>query len=223
MPIEQWPAQAFPQPPQWLGLFVGSTHAPPQLSWPVGQHLPAMQAPPGQSASLQQRELAMQAPLQSLNPASHRKAHAPFAHVGVAFATAGQAEQLPPHEFTLVFERQRPLQSCVPEGHVPMQAMAFAMQASAQTFSPVGQLAPQVVPSQVAAPPCGAEQAEQEVPHDAGEVSSAQPPLQTWKPVPHKRPQRWLALQVAVPWVTAGQSAAVQQLAAAMHVVPQRL
>jgi len=32
-----------------------------------------------------------------------------------------------------------------------------------------------------------------------------------------------LALQVAVPWVTAGHSAAVQQLAAAMHVVLQRL
>jgi len=222
-PIEQRPAQAFPQPPQWFGLFVGSTHVPPQLSWPVGQHLPARQAPPGQSASLQHRELAMQAPLQSLKPELHVKWHAPLAQVAVAFATAGQAAQRAPHEFTLVFERQRPLQSCVPAGHTPMQAEPAAMQTLAQSFSPVGQLAPQVVPSQVAVPPCGDEQAEQEAPHDAGEVSSEQPPLQAWKPVPHEKPHRLLALHVAVPWVTAGQSAAVQQLAAAMHAVAQLL
>jgi len=176
-----------------------------------------------QSASAQHSELAMQAPLQSLKPELHVKPHAPLAQVAVAFVTAGQAAQLPPQEFTLVFERQRPLQSCVPMGQTPMQAAPFAMQTLAQTFSPIGHFAPQVVPSHVAAPPCGAEQAEQEVPHDAGELSSEQPPLQAWKPAPHEKPHRWLALQVAVPWVTAGHSAAMQQVADAMHVVPQRL
>jgi hypothetical protein len=223
MPIEQWPAQAFPHPPQWFGLLVVSTHAPPQLTCPVGQHLPAMQAPPGQSTSVQHRELAMQAPLQSLKPALHVKPQAPLAQVAVAFVTAGQAAQLTPQEFTLVFDRQRPLQSCVSMGHMPIQAVPFAMQTLAQSFSPVGQLALQVVPLHVAVPPCGAEQAEQELPHDAGELSSEQPPLQAWKPAPHEKSQRWLALQVSVPWVTAGHSVAVQQLAAAMQVVPQRL
>lgn len=223
MPIEQWPAQVFPQPPQWFGLLDVSTHVPPQLTCPVGQHLPAMQAPPAQSASVQHRELAMQAPLQSLKPELHVKPHAPLVQVAVASVTAGQAAQLAPQEFTLVFERQRPLQSCVPMGQAPMQAVPFAMQTLAQSFSPVGQLAPQVVPSHVAVPPCGVEQAEQEVPHDAGESSAEQPPLQAWKPAPHEKPHSWLALQVAVPWVTAGHSAAVQQLAAAMHVVLQRL
>jgi hypothetical protein len=182
-----------------------------------------MQAPPGQSASAQHRELAMQAPLQSLKPESHVKPQARLAQVAVAFVTEGQGSQLAPQEFTLVFERHRPLQSCVPMGHMPIQAVPFGMQTLAQSFSPVGQLAPQVVPSQVAVPPCGVEQAEQEVPHDAGELSPEQPPLQAWKPAPHEKPHRWLALQVAVPWVTAGHSAVVQQVASAMHVVSQRL
>ena len=165
----------------------------------------------------------MQAPLQSLKPESHVKPQAPLAQVAVALVTAGQAAQREPQEFTLVFERQRPLQSCVPMGQMPMQAAPFGMQTLAQTFWPVGQLAPQVVPSQVAVPPCGVEQAEQDVPHDAGEVSPEQPPLQAWKPEAHEKPHKWLALQVATPWVTSGHSAAGQQLVAAMHVVPQRL
>ena len=62
-----------------------------------------------------------------------------------------------------------------------------------------GQLAPHFVPSQVADPPCGAEHAVHDVPHEAIDVLSAQPPLHGWKPVPHEKPQRWLAPQLAVP------------------------
>ena len=144
----------------------------------MGQHLPAMQVPPEQSALPQQSELAMHAPLHSLKPLPHWNPHAPFEQVGVALATVGHAVQLAPHELTLVSDRQSPLQACVPAPHVPMQDVPLAMQAFAQGIWLAGQLAPHDVPSHVAAPPWGAAQAVHDVPHDAGEVSSAQPPLQ---------------------------------------------
>jgi hypothetical protein len=180
MPVEQRPAQTLPQPPQLFALVDGSTHAPLQLSWLVGQHFPLMHAPPAQSASAQHRELAMHAPLHGLNPGSHWEPQAPFAQVGMALAPAGQGTQLVPHEFTLVFERQRPPQSCVPAAQLPMHEAPSSMQALAQSFWPAGQLAPHLVPSQEAAPPCGGEQAEQDDPHEAVAVSLAQPPLQAW-------------------------------------------
>jgi hypothetical protein len=169
-----------PQPPQWLAFVAGSTQAPPQLSWPAEQHRPAMQEPPGQSASAQQRELATHAPLHSLKPGLHWKPHAPPAQVEVALATAGQAVQLVPHEFTLESEEQRPPQSCVPVAHVPMHAAAASMQTLAQSFWLVGQRAPHIVPSHVAEPPCGGAHAEHDVPHEAVDALRAQLPLQTW-------------------------------------------
>jgi hypothetical protein len=87
----------------------------------VGQHFPAEQRAPGQSVSSQQSELAMQPPPQRLKPPSHWNPHAPFAHVGVAFATAGHAVQRVPQELTLVSDRQRPPQSWLPVGHTPRQ------------------------------------------------------------------------------------------------------
>jgi hypothetical protein len=144
-------------------------------------------------------------------------------HVEVALATAGQAAQLPPHELTLVFDAHNPEQSWVPMGQEPMQEAALSMQTFAHSFCPMGHVAPQLVPSQVAVPPCGARHAEQEEPHDAGEVSRAQPPLHAWNPVPHEKPQRWLSLQVAVPFVIIGQSAGVQQPDDGMQIAPQRL
>jgi hypothetical protein len=93
-------------------------------------------------------------------------------------ATAGQAVQLAPHEFTLVSAEHRPPQSCVPVGHVPMHAAPVSMQTLAQRFWPVGQLAPHIVPSQVAVPPCGGAHAEHDVPHDAVAMLLAQPALQ---------------------------------------------
>jgi hypothetical protein len=127
--------------------------APPQFTLPAGQHLPDMQAPPEQSALLQQRELSMQALPQSLKPGLHWKPHIPFMHVEVALATAGQAVQLPPHEFTLVFDAHNPEQSWVPMGHAPMQEAPLSMQTFAHSFWPMGHVAPQLVPSQVAVPP----------------------------------------------------------------------
>lgn len=38
--------QVVPHAPQLLVLFVGSTQTPPQLIWPVGQHLPRLQLLP---------------------------------------------------------------------------------------------------------------------------------------------------------------------------------
>jgi hypothetical protein len=222
-PAEQRPAQGLPQPPQWLALLVGSTQAPPQLSWPVGQQRPPMHAPPGQSASAQHSELSMHASPHFLKPESHCVPHAPFAHVAVALGTVGHAVQLvAPHEFTLVFDRHRPAQSCVPAGHVPMHDAPPGMHAFAHTFCPGGQLAPHDAPSHVAVPPAGAGQAVHDVPHDAGDLSSTQRPLQAWKPAAHVKPHRWLALHVAVPLATAGQSAATQQLEPPRQMPPQR-
>jgi len=110
----------------------------------------------------------MQAPPHSLEPMLHWKPQPPFTHVAVALATVGHAAQLvAPHAFTLVFERHKPPQSCVPMGHVPMHDMPSSMQTLEQIFWPMGQVAPHFVPSQVEEPPSGAEQAEQDEPHEA--------------------------------------------------------
>ena len=61
-----------------------------------------------------------------------------------------------PHESTLVFEAQTPLQSCVPFGHTPEQAADEATQAPAQGFIPEGQAGTQAVPLHVTLPPVGA-------------------------------------------------------------------
>jgi hypothetical protein len=76
----------------------------------------------------------MHAPAHSLKPGLHWKPHEPLAHVEVALMIAGQAVQLVPHEFTLESEEQRPPQSCVPVGHVPMHAAPASMQTLAQSF-----------------------------------------------------------------------------------------
>jgi hypothetical protein len=181
-----------------------------------------MHDPAGQSASAQHSELSMHAAPHLLKPASHCVPHAPFEQVGVALATDGHAVQLVPHELTLVFDRHRPAQSCVPAAHVPMQDAPFAMHAFAHTFWFDGQLAPQAAPSHVAVPPAGAGQAVHDVPHEAGDLSSTQRPLHAWKPAAHVKPHRWLPLQVAVPFATAGQSAAAQQLDPPRQTPPQR-
>jgi hypothetical protein len=111
-------------------------------------------------------------------------------HVGVALATAGHAAQLAPQEFTLVFDAQTPLQSWVPLGQAPMHDAAWSMHAFAHSFWPARQVAPHFVPSHVARPPSGAGQAEQDVPHEAGDVSSAHPPLQAWVPARHENVHR---------------------------------
>jgi hypothetical protein len=184
MLAEQRPAHGVPHAPQLLRSEESSTHAPPQFVWPAGQHLPVEHFAPGQSASAQQSELAMQPAPHLLKPASHWKPQVPVppatVQVGAPSVTAGHAVQLAPHEFTLVSERHRPPQSCVPAAQTPMHACPSGMQTLAQSFLPVGQLAPHVVPLHVAAPPVGGEHAVQEVPQLAVEVSLAHMPLQAW-------------------------------------------
>jgi hypothetical protein len=220
MPAEQRPAQGVPQAPQLLRSDVRSTHAPPQFVWPAGQHLPDEHFAPGQSPSSQHSELAMQPAPHLLKPRSHWNPQAPAEQVGVPLVTPGQGAQLAPHEFTLVSERQRPPQGCVPVPHTPMHASPSGMQTLAQGFFPGGQLEPHFVPSQVAVPPWGAAQAEQEVPQLAGDVSGTQAPLQAWWLAAQVKPHRWLLLQVVVPFATAAQSAAAQQPVLGTQMAP---
>jgi hypothetical protein len=224
MPAEQRPAHGEPHAPQLFRSDVRSTQAPPQFVWPAGQHLPAEHFAPAQSPSSQQSELAMQPAPHFLKPASHWKPQVPSPpltwHLAEPFVTPGQAAQLLPQELTLVSERQRPPQSCVPAGQTPMHDWPSGMHTLAHGFWVGGQLEPHFVPSQVAVPPWGAAHAEHDVPQLAGERSSAQVPLQAWRPMAHVNPQRWLLLQVTVPFATAGQSAATQQPVLGMHSAP---
>lgn len=71
----------------------------------------------------------------------------------------GQAEQavgVEPQVSVLVFVAQIPLQSCVPDGQEPEQAMAASIQAPAHTCCPAGQLGTHFVPLHVTLPPVGA-------------------------------------------------------------------
>jgi hypothetical protein len=88
--------------------------------------------------------------------------------VGVAHAVHALGPQL----LVLVFDEHRPLQSCVVTAQNDVHSVAWEMQVPAQSFWPSGQAPPQVVPSQVAAPPAGATQAEHEAPQLCGDVSS---------------------------------------------------
>ena len=92
----------------------------------------------------------------------------PFVGVGQAVHTLG------PQLLRLMFDAHRPPQSCVPTAQKAVQAAVASMHVPAQSFSFVGQLPPQVVPSHVAIPPEGATQAEQEAPQLCVDMSSAQ-------------------------------------------------
>ena len=97
----------------------------------------------------------------------HVKSHAPEVHV-VWLAPVGfvHAVHSVPHEFVLVLSTQMLLQLCVPAGHAP-QAALESTQAPLHTFMLAGQVAPQLVPSQVAVPPVMLGQAEHdEAPHE---------------------------------------------------------
>lgn len=67
-----------------------------------------------------------------------------------------------PHESTLVFDAQTPLQSWVPLGHWPEQAADVATHAPAHGFIPEGQAGTQAVPLHDTVPPMGAWQAVQD-------------------------------------------------------------
>ena len=92
--------------------------------------------------------------------------------------TAGQPVHKVPQELTLVSGAQMPLQSCEPEGQVPLQAEPDGTQLPAHNIWPLGQLPPQLLPSQVALPPLGTGQAVQLAPQPSTLVLLTQLPLQ---------------------------------------------
>jgi hypothetical protein len=145
-----------PQPV--VGLQIGSA-----LRTPVEQ---ATQAAPHALMSVS----ATQAPLQAWYPGLHWMPQLVPSQVALPFAGAEQAVQLVPQLCTLWLLTHRPLQSCCPDGQLPEQAWDKGMQAPKQSFWLVGQLPPQLVPSQVALPPVGTVQGVQLPPQLAVEV-----------------------------------------------------
>jgi hypothetical protein len=114
--------------------------------------------------------------------------HDPPLHVAVEFDGGEHGEHDVPHELVLVSLTQLLLQSCVPVGQVPLQAMLIGMQLPRQSFCPDGQLAPHEVPSHVAVPPTGGGHALHDVPQVLGSLLLTQLPPQTWYPLAHCSP-----------------------------------
>jgi hypothetical protein len=97
-------------------------------------------------------------------------------------------------------------------GQTPEHDAPDAMQAPAHSFIPDGQVPPHVVPSQVAVPPVGTEQAVQLEPQELTEVLLAHELPQAWYPVLQVNPQA-VPSHVAVPCAGIGH--------AEQEVVPQ--
>jgi len=97
-------------------------------------------------------------------PAAHAKSQVVPSQI-VALAPGGFAQdvQLAPHESTLVFDAQMPLQSCVPVGQTPEQEDAVSMHVPTHSFFPVGHAGWHAVPSQLVVPPAGAAHAVHDV------------------------------------------------------------
>jgi hypothetical protein len=126
----------------------------------------------------------------------------------------GQAlHEVAPHEFTLLFAAQTPLQACVPAAHWPSQAAVLSMQAPLHAFLLAGQLAPHAPCVQVALPPDGTGHGSQELPQVSGLVSLTQRPLQAWLPLLQRR--------VQVPPTHWGAPAPPGSVGQAMQALPQ--
>jgi hypothetical protein len=82
--------------------------------------------------------------------------------------------ELVPHDATLVFDWQVPLQSWLPGSQAPMHDAVSAMQVVPHTFCPMAQVMPHLVPSQVAVAPAGVGHGVQDVPQLATSLSAAQ-------------------------------------------------
>lgn len=93
--------------------------------------------------------------------ASQRTPHVPPTQSATPWdGGSGQALQRAPHDAGLVFDKQLPLQTWVPVGHIPLHAIAVGMQAPLHSLVPaVGHDATQPRPSQVTVPPVGIWQA----------------------------------------------------------------
>lgn len=75
--------------------------------------------------------------------------------VGVPFAGIGHAVHDVPQVLGLAFGWQMPEQSWLPGLQVPEHDAPLSMHSPAHSFLPLGQVPPQLVPSQVAVPPVG--------------------------------------------------------------------
>jgi hypothetical protein len=112
------------------------------------------------------------------------KPHAVPSQVAVPCAGGTHAaHEVVPHDATLVFDWQVPLQSWLPGSQAPMHDAVRAMQAVPHTFCPTAQAIPHVVPSQVAVAPAGAGHGAQEVPQLATSLSAAQVSPHRWVPM----------------------------------------
>jgi hypothetical protein len=152
-----------------------STQAPPWHDFalphvvPLPHWLSAQSTWPSQSSSapLLQFSAETHLPLH-LVPVVHSKSQAPLTHVALPPEGAAQGMQDEvPQLLTSVSETQLLLQLCLPGTHWPSQGWVSGMQAPRQALVPLGQDAPQLVPSHVAEPPVGTGQAVQETPQVA--------------------------------------------------------
>jgi hypothetical protein len=100
----------------------------------------------------------------------------------VAWPLAGawQGMQDVPQFAVSLFDTQLPAQLCVSVGQVPSQALPSSMHVPLQSFILAGQVAPHLVPSQVALPPAGIGQGVQPIPQVSGSVLLAQVLPQAW-------------------------------------------
>jgi hypothetical protein len=122
----------------------------------------------GHSCVVQHALFGMHLLPQDLKVGSHLIPQLDPSQVAWASAGTGQGVHEVPHELTLSFAAQAPLQSCVIGGHCIVQVSCAGMHVPAQAFLPDGQLTPHLVPSHVALPPPIGMHAEHEVPHVAG-------------------------------------------------------
>jgi hypothetical protein len=113
-------------------------------------------------------------------PARQVKSQLVPSHVACPFIGGLQGMHEVPQLAGSLFDTQLPLQSCVPTGHTPSQAIASGMHAPLQILVFAGQVAPQLVPSQVAEPPVGTGQGVQPTPQLAVSVFLAHPSPQAW-------------------------------------------
>jgi hypothetical protein len=84
--------------------------------------------------------------------------HCTPSQVAVPCAGATQGVQELPQLPTAPFGRQVPLQSWLPPGQSPAHDIVCGAQAVPHSRLPLGQVAPQLTPSQVAAAPVGTKQ-----------------------------------------------------------------
>lgn len=169
-------------PHTWKPVLHISAHSPPtQAAVPFASVGQVMQVAPHPVASLSAAHRApVPVPHRCVPAAQVKSQVVPLQVAALAPAGFGQAWQLVPHESTLRFMAQMPLQSCVPVGQVPHTALV-AMQAPAHSLVSMGQVGTHAVPSQPTVPPAGIWHA----------VHDVVPQLPTSLLLTHLPPQTW--------------------------------